>query len=583
MHRPFCCLILPGLLVTLLAVHSSAADKTAADLLPESTVAYLEIPQPGKILDTVLDHPLAEEVRNHPDYQKALASAQYEKFFAALKHVEDKLGMKWRDGAKALTSGGTYVGFDLPTQGVAVLTQAQDEALAIKARDTALELARAAASANGQPDPVKQEELRGVTVYQIGEAHIAVLGKWLLASNKQPLVFMIIENHLSDNETLADDAQFQQVLKDRGSAPDAWAYVDLRVLRLTGILRNALNKKSDNPGIELIAGGAIGALPDAPYATASLTLDSSRLKLTAAIPCDPKVVAKKREFFFGVDGNGVAPPLLQPKDTLLSLSTYRDLGSMWRNAPDLFDEGVNAQLAEAESGLTTIFAGRNFRDDILGNLEPGLQLVVTRQQFPQAGVTPTIKLPAGAIVVRMKKPEETQRIFKITFQSAVGFLNVAGAMNGASPLDLNTERIGDALVISTEYLPPEKQESLSEAPIHHNASPTAVFVGDRFILSSAKPLALELMEAVKHEEPATPGVNSAIAINGKAVQAILAENRDSLIAQNMIEKGHDRGAGEKEIDGLLKALTFIQESSARLTSDGKELELSLEVVLAGSK
>ena len=581
MRSLFCCLaVLAGVALT---SSGLAGDKSAADLLPESTVAYLEIPQPGKILDTILDHPLAEQVQKQPDYQKAIATPEYEKFLAALKLVEDKLGMKWREGAKSLTSGGAYVGFDLPTQGVAVLTQAQDEALAIKARDTFLELARAGAAAGGQPDPIKQDELRGITVYQIGEAHFAVLGKWLLASNKQPLVFMIIENHLTDNETLADDSQFQQVLKERGSAPDAWAYVDLRVLRLTGILRNALNKKSDNPGIELIAGGAIGALPDAPYATGSLMLDNSRIKLAAAIPCNPKAVAKKREFFFGADGNGVAPPLLQPKDTLLSLSTYRDFGSMWRNAPDLFDEGVNAKLAEAESQLTTIFAGRNFRDDILGNLEPGLQLVVTRQQFPLAGVTPTIKLPAGAIVMKMKKPEETQRIFKITFQSAVGFLNVAGAMNGASPLDLNTEKVGDALVISTEYLPPEKADALSEAPIHHNASPTAVFVGDRFILSSAKPLALELMEAVKHEDQSTPGVNSAIAINGKAVQAILAENRDSLIAQNMIEKGHDRAAGEKEIDGLLKALTLIEESSARLTSDGKELELSLEVVLAGSK
>ena len=57
-------------------------------------------------------------------------------------------------------------------------------------------------------------------------------------------------------------------------------------------------------------------------------------------------------------------------------------------------------MAEAESGLATFFGGRNFRDEILGNLQPGLQLVVARQQFPQAGVTPAIKLPAAAVVLR---------------------------------------------------------------------------------------------------------------------------------------------------------------------------------------
>ena len=141
------------------------------------------------------------------------------------------------------------------------------------------------------------------------------------------------------------------------------------MLRLTGILKKALGKKSDNPPAEMLAGGILGALPDAAYVTASLDVSSSRLKLTAALPCDPKAVAKSREFYLGPDAAGTAPPLLKPAGTLLALSTYRDFASLWRHAPDLFDEGINAKFAEAESGLTTFFAGRNFRDEILG--QPG--------------------------------------------------------------------------------------------------------------------------------------------------------------------------------------------------------------------
>ena len=88
-----------------------------------------------------------------------------------------------------------------------------------------------------------------------------------------------------------------------------------------------------------------------------------------------------------------------------------------------------------------------------------MQVVVARQEFPQDGVTPAIKLPAAAVVVRMKKPEETARIFKITFQSAVGFLNVVGGMNGIDPLDLNSEKVGDALVVSSDYLPPPRTQA----------------------------------------------------------------------------------------------------------------------------
>jgi hypothetical protein len=72
--------------------------------------------------------------------------------------------------------------------------------------------------------------------------------------------------------------------------------------------------------------------------------------------------------------------------------------------------------------------------------------------FHITGITPAIKLPAAAAVVRMKHPGETSRLFKITFQSFVGFLNIAAAQKGVGPLEMNTEKIGDALMISSpEY------------------------------------------------------------------------------------------------------------------------------------
>src|SRR4030095_10611306 len=161
---------------------------------------------------------------------------------------------------------------------------------------------------------------------------LTVIGKWVVVSNKKPLLSSVIDNSQSQGETLAADEQFQTVSKSRPASAAAWLYGDLRVLRLTGILRNALNKKSNNPPAEILAGGVLGALPDAPYVTASLDLSASRLKLTTSLPCNPKAVAKTRDFYLGPEAAGRAPPLLRPSDTLLSLSTYRDFASMWRHA-----------------------------------------------------------------------------------------------------------------------------------------------------------------------------------------------------------------------------------------------------------
>jgi hypothetical protein len=562
---------------------AAAADKTALELLPPTTIGFLEVPEPRTLMQVIFECPLAREIEQQPAYQKALAARNYQQLVTALKLVEDKLGMTWRRGLESLASGGLFVGFDLPTQGVVVLMQAEDEPLALKGRDAVLALARADAAAKGKPDPVKQDELRGVTIHEIGDLRLAVLGKWLLATNKQLLVSMVLENYLGSGLSLGADAQFSTVRNSRPTDSAAWLYVDLRLLRLSGVLRNVASKKSSNPPAELLVGGVLGVLPDAPYATASLRLDSSRIRLTAALPGDPRAAAKHREFYFGPEGNGTAPALLRPQRTLLTLSAYRDFASLWRHAPDLFDERVNAKFAEAESGLATFFGGRNFRDEILGNLQPGVQFVVARQDFSQGDVTPAIKLPAAALVVQMKQPEKTARTFKITFQSVIGFLNIIGGMKGLPPLDLNSERVGEAVVISTEYLPPDKIETRSEAPIHHNASPTAVFWKDVFILSSARPLALELIELAQRQLPEAKGINASLLVEGPVVHTVLADNRSSLIARNMLDRGHDRAAAESEIDGMLKVLSNFERSSVQLASDGKQLELSIDVELAGGK
>lgn len=572
-------LLAAAFLVVVVSAPAAAEDRTAAELLPGTVVAYAEISQPKAVLDTILDHPLATELKAHPQFQQALSSPQYERFAAVVKAVEAKLQMPYRQAAQALTDGGVHVGFDLPTQGIIVLIKAADEKLAAQACDTINELIRAQALREGEADPIKTDDHRGIPLYQIGEARLAAAGPWIALSNKPLLLRLTLNNFLAKDASLSDDEQFQKARASQPAAAAAWAYADLRLLRDFGVLKKALGQKSDNPGMELIAGGIVGGLTTAPYVTASVELDASGMRLIGTLPSDVKAASAKREFYLGKEGAGEAPPLLKPAETILSLSTYRDFASMWRNAPDLFDERVNAGIAQAESNLMTIFAGQNFRDDILGNLEPQMQLVVTRQKWPQGGITPAMKLPAVAVVMQMKNHQETTTIFKVTFQSVVGFLNVAGAQNRLAPLDLNMERTKDSLMVAAEYLPPKDEKVREAAPPNFNASPTILFAGDKVILSSAKPLALELASGLGHQPAPSPGINTAIEADNQVLHAILADNREPLIAQSMLEEGRDRAAAEKNIELVLLILEHFDRSSLRLTTDGGKMQLSLDVRL----
>jgi hypothetical protein len=51
----------------------------------------------------------------------------------------------------------------------------------------------------------------------------------------------------------------------------------------------------------------------------------------------------------------------------------------------------------------------------------------------------------------------------------------------------------------------------------------------------------------------------------------------------MLDRGHDRAAAEHEIDGLLRALAGVDQSSVQLMSDGQRLQLSVAIALAPAK
>jgi hypothetical protein len=260
---------------------------------------------------------------------------------------------------------------------------------------------------------------------------------------------------------------------------------------------------------------------------------------------------------------------LRPSQTLLSMSVYRDLGALWQAGPDLLDENGNAQLTKAQSDLSTFFSGRDFGRDILGSLGPEISIVATRQEFAADAPKPSIKLPAFALVFRCKNGAETQDDLRLSFQNLIGFFNIVGAQNGQPPLNVTTEKVDGATIVSGSFM----QRTVQKEPEHlrNNFSPSVAVVDDRFIIASNKALAKELATTkAKESSRGDQGVTNFVTNVDLAVAAAaLKDNRDSLVAQSMLEKGNDKAAAEKEVDGLLAAMKYLRDASLRMeTRDG---------------
>jgi hypothetical protein len=564
------------------AALKRASSQTAAQALAPDTVAYAEIARPKELIAAIYDHPLRTRVEELPEFREAMKNpkATQARFIVAL--IEQAAGMKARPLLETIAAEGVYVGASPSYQGAVVLMKSADAAALEKAAKGLLDLARGDAKNKNKPDPVAETKYRGIAVYRLDKLHVALLGPWLIAATDTDLGRGAVDRLVDGGEkSLASEANYQSARKSIVGKPATWAYLNVDTIRAAGLMKKVLVERTQNIAVEAIAGGVLSTLEKTPFATASVYLEKDSVRLALAAPHEASWASGHRQFYFGPEGKGAAPELLRPKHTLLSLSVYRDLGALWQSGPDLLDENGNAELTKSQSDLSTLFSGRDFGRDILGSLRPEISFVAARQDFSASDpAKPSIKLPAFALAFRCKNGAETQDELKLSFQNLIGFFNIVGAQNGQPPLNVTTEKVGPATIVSTAFM----QRTVQKEPEHlrNNFSPSVAIVDDRFIIASSRKLATELASAATETSSASErGVtNLATKVDLAVVAEALKDNRETLVAQSMLKKGHDKAAAEKEVERLLTAVRYLRDGSVRLENRDGILRLEAGVRLA---
>lgn len=556
-----------------------AKERVATQLMPPQTILYAEIPNPPQLLSTILDHPLREKIEALEPYQQAVRTNGYRAFLAGRKFVEIQLNMEWREALDTLTAHGIYVGLDAKTEGLAILIHAKNAESLELFKTQLLEITRMGKN----PDQIKQGEYRGVTAYEVDKNKFAIVDDWLLVTNKSETGKLVLDRLIDGSgNSLADSKNFQAASSQRPDETTGWGYVDVQTLREAGVAKKLFTGKTGNPAVELLLGGIVSSLQHTPFATASLQASEAGLGLELSMPHQADWVAEEREFYFGPDGSGQAPAAPVAQQTLFTLSTYRNVSEMWLRAGDLFDERINDGFAEADASLTTLFAGKDFAEDILGALQPEVSFVATRPDFKEVLPVPAIKVPQFALVVQLKEPESMTRELRRTFQSMIGFFNVVGAMEGRPQLELGMDRLDDgAELVTSTYVPEEDEAASTRASLLFNFSPSIGFAKERFVVASTKRLARELVQANVSES--TDGTDSENSVNTVAVlhagvlKAVLEDNREQLISQNMLEDGNSREEAEAAIGLLLELVGYFQDASVKLNVADEALSLKLNL------
>jgi hypothetical protein len=77
-------------------------------------------------------------------------------------------------------------------------------------------------------------------------------------------------------------------------------------------------------------------------------------------------------------------------------------------------------------------------------------------------------------------------------------------------------------------------------------------------------------------------LNTSVELDLAMIRDALLDNRDQLITQNMLEKGHSKKEAQGEVDVLLGLMQLLGSASGQLSFD-EQVRLKIQVDLAGKE
>lgn len=571
-------------LLCLLALAATSAHGqmgSPAQLAPPTTVLYVELTNPLPLVELALSPKIRGLVRSSEPYRKYEQSEKYAQMQAVTSLLEARLGKSWDATLRDLIGGGVAVSIDPAAQSGLLTIRSRDRQLLGKLHGTLVELVEADAKKNGRRSPVKSNEYQGLTGWTFGggEVHV-IVEDLLLISNKAETLKGAIDRYRDPSAgSLAGQTAFAAARAKQPAGAIGWSWADLAAVKQDPNVQKGLSKRSDNPLIELLLGGVVDTLKQAPYVTSSLTYDTGRLRLKTELPREASAVSADRGWFFAPhDGE----PALAPPGTIGTFTMFRDLSGLWLARDNLFNETMVAQLAQANTQLGLFFSGRDFGPEVLGELAAPVQLVVARQEYASDTPVPALKLPAFALVLKLKHPDDFSPELLMTYQKTIGIANLTGGQQGKPQLLLSTEEYQGTTISKAAYLRDAKVAK-ENAPPHYNVSPACARIGDHFVLGSTVGLVRQLVDALQAGRSGKSlQDNTALTIDAAPLAAILGDNKELLITQNMLKEGHSRAEAETAVATVLAALGQVDRLLLRLTEEPGALAIETILETCGS-
>jgi hypothetical protein len=147
---------------------------------------------------------------------------------------------------------------------------------------------------------------------------------------------------------------------------------------------------------------------------------------------------------------------------------------------------------------------------------------------------------------------------------------------------LSTEEYQGTTISKSSYLHDSKVAK-DKAPVQYNFSPACARIGDHFVFGSTAGIVRQVVDALKQGQSAAAlKDNTTFTVEAAPLAAILADNKELLITQNMLGRGHSRGEAETAVQTVLDALGQLDRFVFRLNDESGMLAIETVLRLRGA-
>jgi hypothetical protein len=391
----------------------------AIQWIPQDAVISLELSNTQALLDLFAGEKAVEFITSLPVYQKQTSNPKFREFLGVVRYLEASLGTDWRTALTKLTGGGITFAI-CPEDTVILIVEAQDEQMLNRLHETFLNIAKDEARKQSQPNRVASKQYQDIMVWTFDgkEAH-AIIGKRFVLSNRSEGLKAVLDRRAGiGGASLASKPTYRTAKSKVGSDTVATVFADLKLLKQIPQVAELLEQPSKNPLAALAFAGIVESARDSNWLALRLDIRGSALVLQPMV--DGKTIAQTSPAAFALPkeaGDGALPNLSVPR-RIAAMTLYRDLHQFYAAKDELFPERTSG-LIFFENMMGIFFSGRDLTNEVLAETRPDLRFVVAEQQFDPAIGTPQIKLPAFAVILRLRNPEQSKEVAEEAWQKAL--------------------------------------------------------------------------------------------------------------------------------------------------------------------